>query len=74
MVMTVLMALEFKHSLVSVLERRQSVVQVRAVVLIALLAMVRKFIILDAAAVDESRSSGLALAILALGGVYWLDC
>jgi uncharacterized membrane protein (DUF373 family) len=40
-IMTVLIALEFNHSILSVLERRHGIVQVRTVVLIALLALVR---------------------------------
>src|SRR3954451_16433203 len=46
MVMTVLIALEFNHSILGVLERKHGAIQVRTVVLIALLALVRKFIIL----------------------------
>src|SRR5690348_16512608 len=48
MIMTVLIALEFKNSLVGVLERRHGIVQLKTVVLIALLALVRKFIIIEA--------------------------
>ena len=44
MIFTVIIALEFKHSLLVVLERRGSVVRVRSVVLIALLAAARKSI------------------------------
>ena len=40
---------EFNHSILGVLERKHSVIEVRTVVLIALLALVRKFIIIDAA-------------------------
>ena len=72
MILTVLIALEFNHSILSVLERRQSIVQVRTVVLIALLALVRKFIILDASKTEPLTLLGLAAAILALGAVHWL--
>ena len=72
MILTVLIAVEFNHSLVSVLESRQQVVQLRAVLLIALLAMVRKFIILDIHEVQPLTLIGLALSAIALGGVYWL--
>jgi uncharacterized membrane protein (DUF373 family) len=72
MVMTVLIALEFKHSILGVLERKEHIVQVQAVVLIALLALVRKFIIIDATKTEPMTLIGLALAALALGGVYWL--
>ena len=72
MILTVLIALEFNHSILSVLERKQSIVQVRTVVLIALLALVRKFIILDASKTEPLTLLGLAAAILALGAVHWL--
>jgi uncharacterized membrane protein (DUF373 family) len=72
MIMTVLIALEFNHSIRGVLERRHGIVQVRTVVLIALLALVRKFIIIDATKVEPVTLIGLAAAVLALGGVYWL--
>src|SRR6185437_7336605 len=47
MIFTVIIALEFKRSLLVVAERQHSVVQVRTVVLIALLAIVRKLMIID---------------------------
>lgn len=72
MVMTVLIALEFNHSILGVLERKRSVIEVRTVVLIALLALVRKFIIIDAAHAEPLTEVGLAAAVLALGAVYWL--
>jgi uncharacterized membrane protein (DUF373 family) len=72
MIFTVIIALEFKRSLLVVTDRRGSVVQVRTVVLIALLAIVRKLLILDLATTDAAQLFALAAAILALGGVYWL--
>jgi uncharacterized membrane protein (DUF373 family) len=72
MVFTVIIALEFKRTLVLVTERTGSVVQVRAVILIALLAIVRKLIILDISPSDAPQLLALAVATLSLGGVYWL--
>ena len=72
MVFTVIIALEFKRTLVLVTERTESVVQVRAVILIALLAIVRKLIILDISPGDAPQLLALAAATLSLGGVYWL--
>lgn len=72
MILTVIIALEFKRSLLVIAERQQSIVQVRTVVLIALLAVVRKLIILDLSSTDASQLLALAATILALGGVYWL--
>jgi uncharacterized membrane protein (DUF373 family) len=72
MVFTVIIALEFKHSLLIVLARQESVVRVRSIILIAMLAMVRKFIILDLGVAGEANLFGLSAAILSLGIVYWL--
>jgi uncharacterized membrane protein (DUF373 family) len=72
MVMTLLIALEFKHSIVRVAVRRESIVQVKTVVLIALLALSRKFIILDASSTEPAMVAALAAAALVLGVVYWL--
>jgi uncharacterized membrane protein (DUF373 family) len=72
MVFTVIIAVEFKRTLLLVSERADSVVQVRAVILIALLAVVRKLIILDISPSDAPQLLALAVATLALGAVYWL--
>ena len=72
MVLTVLIALEFKHTLLVVRHHRRAIVQVRAVVLIALLALVRRFIILDLYQTTPTVIAALAGAALALGIVFWL--
>lgn len=72
MIFTVIIALEFKKSLLVVAERRDSIVQIRSVVVIALLAICRKVIILDLTKSDAFHILALAAAILALGVVYWL--
>ena len=71
-IFTVIIALEFKRSLLVVAERRESVVHVRAVVLIALLAIIRKILLLELSETNAMQLVGLAAAILALGAVYWL--
>jgi uncharacterized membrane protein (DUF373 family) len=50
MIFTVILAPEFERSLLVTVERHDSVVQVRADVLLAMLAVLRKLIILDLAA------------------------
>ena len=72
MIFTVIIALEFKKSLLVIAERRESVVQIRSVVMIALLAICRKVIILDLRETDAPQIFALAAAILSLGVVYWL--
>jgi uncharacterized membrane protein (DUF373 family) len=72
MIMTLLIAMEFKHSIIRVALRQDSIIQVKTVVLIALIALSRKFVILDAATTEATKIFALAVALLALGGVYWL--
>ena len=72
MIMTLLIAMEFKHSIIRVTLRRSSIVQVKTVVLISLIALSRKFVILDTNATSASTIAALAGAALALGVVYWL--
>jgi uncharacterized membrane protein (DUF373 family) len=72
MILTVIIALEFKKSLLVMAERRGTVVQIRSVVMIALLAICRKVIILDLTETDALHILAFAAAIFALGIVYWL--
>jgi uncharacterized membrane protein (DUF373 family) len=72
MVFTVIIALEFKRSLLVVADRPHSIVQVRTVILIALLAVVRKLMIIDLSAAEANQLLALSAAIIALGGVFWL--
>src|SRR3981081_865052 len=72
MIFTVIIALEFKKSLLVMAERRDNVVQIRSVVMIALLAICRKVIILDMRETDTSQVFALAAAFLPVVVVYWL--
>jgi uncharacterized membrane protein (DUF373 family) len=78
MIFTVIIALEFKKSLLVVAERREAVVQIRSVIVIALLAICRKVIILDLNVTYALQTLAFANVILELGVVYWLvrdsDC
>jgi len=71
-IMTLLIALEFNHTLHYVVVREQSIIQTKVVLLIALLALARKFIILDLHEVDAGQLLGLAAITLVLGIAYWL--
>jgi uncharacterized membrane protein (DUF373 family) len=71
MIMTLLIAMEFKHSIVKVALRKESIIQVKTVILIAILALARKFIILEPD-VDPAKVAALAGTVLALGLTYWL--
>lgn len=71
MIMTLLIAMEFKHSIVRVALRQDSIIQVKTVILIGLIALARKFVILDPEA-SPGKIAALAGATLALGTTYWL--
>lgn len=71
-VLTVLIALEFNHTLTEIVTGRSGLIQVKAVVLIGILVIVRKFILLEIETTSALFLTGLALATLALGIVYWL--
>jgi uncharacterized membrane protein (DUF373 family) len=70
-ILTVIIALEFKRSLLRSTEHQQSVVQVRTLMVIALLAIVRKLLILGCVTSNDAVVR-LATAIIALGAVYRL--
>ena len=70
-IMTLLIAMEFKHSIIRLALRQESIIQVKTVVLIALLALTRKFVILDIST-TAATIAALASATLVLGIVYWL--
>jgi uncharacterized membrane protein (DUF373 family) len=71
-ILTVLIALEFNHTLQYVVKREQSIIQTKVVLLIALLAVARKIVILDLNATDAVQLLALAAITLALGAAYWL--
>jgi len=70
-ILTVLIALEFNHSIIQVIERKQSIVQVRIVVQIAILAVVRKFILLDLSKTEAMVLIGLGVVVFSLAALHW---
>jgi uncharacterized membrane protein (DUF373 family) len=71
-VLTVLIALEFNHTLQFVVARQESIIQTKVVLLISLLALARKAIVLDLDKTSSGELLGLAALTLALGAVYWM--
>jgi uncharacterized membrane protein (DUF373 family) len=71
-ILTVLILLEFNHSIAVSLAQRSGIIQARIVVLIAILVVARKFILLDFAAARVELLAGLSGVALALGVLYWL--
>ena len=68
-IMTLLIALEFNHTLRYVAAGARGIIQARIVILIALLALARKIIVADLA---PAELLGLAALSLSLGVTYWL--
>ncbi len=72
MIMTVLIAMEFKHSIIQVALRSDCFVQVKTVVLIGLIAIARKFVIVDVNETEPAKLAALAGMAISLGVTYWL--
>jgi uncharacterized membrane protein (DUF373 family) len=68
--MIVLVALELEHSIISVVAERRGMIQVRTVLLIALLAISRKVIILNAE-ISAGHIVAVASVAVAFGATYW---
>jgi len=71
-ILTVLIALEFNHTLQYVFSRDRGIIQAKIVILIAVLALVRKIIVTDLSAMAPDALAAEAALILALGITYWL--
>jgi uncharacterized membrane protein (DUF373 family) len=71
-ILTLLIALEFNHTLQVVVTQERGIVQAKAIVLIALLAVVRKVIIADVFHITPASVGALAALVVALGVTYWL--
>lgn len=71
-ILTLLIALEFKHSILKVVARKESIIQVKTVLLIGMLAIARKFMILDLDQIQADTILALAAAVVALAVAYWL--
>ncbi|HXG45871.1 MAG TPA: phosphate-starvation-inducible PsiE family protein [Gemmatimonadales bacterium] len=71
-IMTLLIALEFNHTLQYVVSRERGIIQAKVVILIALLALARKVIVMDLSQTGPGTAAALAALTLALGATYWL--
>lgn len=69
--LTLYIAMEFRHSIESVLHGHGHIIQTRTILLIAMLAIARKFIVMDKTITPEAMAA-LALILISLGVTYWL--
>jgi uncharacterized membrane protein (DUF373 family) len=72
LVLTILIALEFNRSIMESLTTPRVIVQSRAIILIAILTVVRKLILLDVTETTGFTMVGLAALLVALGALYWI--
>jgi uncharacterized membrane protein (DUF373 family) len=71
-IMTLLIALEFNHTLHYVITGERGIIHTKMVVLIAELALARKIIVTDLLHTPPLATLALAVLMLALGVTYWL--
>ena len=71
-IMTLLIALEFNHTLRYAAPGARGIIHARIVILIALLALARKIIVADLFEIAPAALFGLAALSLSLGLTYWL--
>ena len=74
LILTIVILLEFNHSIYVALTQRSGAIQARAVVLIAVLVIARKLMLKDFETLDYETLLGFGGLLLALGALYWLIC
>lgn len=72
MVMTVLIALELGNSILRHLREHTTIIQAREVILIGMLAVVRKVIIIDLSVASPWQLAALGVLIISLAAGFWL--
>lgn len=71
MVMTVLIALEFGNSILRHIRERSTIIQAREVILIGMMAVIRKVMITDLSVVSPLHIASLGAVAVALASAYW---
>jgi uncharacterized membrane protein (DUF373 family) len=71
-ILTILILIEFNHSIALALTRKSGILQARIIVLIAILVIARKVILLDFKTASLETFAGIAAIALAFGALYWL--
>lgn len=72
LILTVVILLEFNHSIFVAITERLGAIQARTVVLIAVLVIARKLMLQDFEKLDLQTLLGFGGLLLALGALYWL--
>jgi len=72
LILTIVILLEFNHSIYVALKDRSGAIQTKTVVLIAILVIVRKLMLKELDTLDYQTLLGFGGLLLALGALYWL--
>ena len=72
LILSLLILIEFNHSIALAIRRRSGIIEVRVVILIAIIVIARKLILLDYANTTLEMLLGLGGLALSLGALYWL--
>ena len=71
-ILLVLIALEFGHSLVLALKDRKIVFQIQGIILIGILAVIRKLVLVELDEVDTLSLFGMAAILVGFAALYWV--
>ena len=72
LISTVIILVEFNHSIVLAVRQRSGAIQVRIVVLITIIVLARKLVLLDYTTASVETLLGLGGLAISLGSLYWL--
>jgi uncharacterized membrane protein (DUF373 family) len=72
LILSILILVEFNHSIALAIRRRTGVLQVRVIILITIIVIARKLILIDYATTRIETWLGLGALSLSLGLLYWL--
>jgi uncharacterized membrane protein (DUF373 family) len=71
-ILSILILIEFNHSIALAISRRSGILQARPIVLITILVIARKVILLDFATATFEQMIGIGAIALAFGLLFWL--
>lgn len=71
-ILTILILIEFNHSIALALSKKSGILQARPIVLITILVIARKVILLDFSATTFEQLIGISAIAVAFGLLYWL--
>jgi uncharacterized membrane protein (DUF373 family) len=71
-ILSILILIEFNHSIALAISRRSGILQARPIILITILVIARKVILLDFATASFEQMIGIGAIALAFGLLFWL--